>query len=213
MNNKRCPECGSSVVIEKKKNISVTEPFAGRDNIEILENVCSLCGSRGDFFDQNESLIDKTVKNLKQKSVENILDYFIDNKMSMSSIERALEIPQRTFTKWKNKTIRTSSAGIALLRFIRLFPWLLEVAENKYDYKKAENIQINDAIKKFLNKASYSNLQEGHRQNFESTVHKFAFNAGGTFLNNLNIENEYESFGVPRKENDEEKSFAECLSA
>jgi DNA-binding transcriptional regulator YiaG len=136
MNKQRCPACGSIDIIDEK------------DNIEIHENICSMCGTRGDFFNQNEPLIDETIKKLKQKSIENILNYFIDNKISMSSIERALEIPQRTLTKWKNRTNVPSSAGIALVRFIKLFPWLLEVAENKYDYSEAQKIHINEAIQK-----------------------------------------------------------------
>jgi len=150
MNKQRCPACGSIDIIDEKKSILIKEPFGGQNNIEIHENICSLCGSRGDFFNQNETLIDETIKKLKQKSIENILNYFIDSKMSMSSIERALEIPQRTLTKWKNRTNVPSSAGIALMRFIKLFPWLLEVAENKYDYNESQKIHINAAIQKLL---------------------------------------------------------------
>ena len=150
MNKQRCPACGSIGIIDEKKSILIKEPFGGQDNIEIHENICSICGSRGDFFNQNETLIDETIKKLKQRSIESILNDFIDSKMSMSSIERALEIPQRTLTKWKNRTNVPSSAGIALMRFIKLFPWLLEVAENKYNYNEAQKIHINAAIQKFL---------------------------------------------------------------
>jgi len=150
MNKQRCPACGSIDIIDEKKNIFIKEPFGGQDIIEIHENICSICGSRGDFFNQNETLIDETIKKLKQRSIESILNDFIDSKMSMSSIERALEIPQRTLTKWKNRTNVPSSAGVALMRFIKLFPWLLEVAENKYDYNEAQKIHINAAIQKLL---------------------------------------------------------------
>ena len=150
MNKQRCPACGSIDIIDEKKNILIKEPFGGQDNIEIHENICSICGSRVDFFNQNESLIDETIKKLKQKSIESILNDFVDSKMSMSSIERALEIPQRTLTKWKNRTNAPSSTGVALMRFIKLFPWLLEVAENKYDYNEAQKIHINAAIQKLL---------------------------------------------------------------
>jgi len=150
MNKQRCPACGSVDITDDKKNILVKEPFGGQENVEIHENICSVCGSRGDFFNQNETLIDETIKKLKQRSIENILNNFIDSKISMSSIERALEIPQRTLTKWKNKTNVPSSAGVALMRFIKLFPWLLEVAENKYNYSEAQKIHIKAAIQKLL---------------------------------------------------------------
>jgi len=163
MNKQRCPACGSIDIIDEKKNILIKEPFGGQDNIEIHENICSMCGSRGDFFNQNEPLIDETIKELKQKSIENILNYLIDSKISMSSIERALEIPQRTLTKWKNRTNVPSSAGTALMRFIKLFPWLLEVAENKYDYSEAQKIHINAAIQKLLPEIDFC------RENFIKT--------------------------------------------
>lgn len=204
MNKKRCPVCGSEEVLEKKETITITEPFAGKDNIEIIENKCLVCESEGDFFDQNENIIEETIKNLKQKCVEDILKYFIDNKVSMSSIERALEIPQRTLAKWKNKRSKTSSAGIALLRFIRLFPWLLEVAENKYDYQKAENIQINNAmqkIQKILDRKSFPDSQDGQGQyfDFELVAQKRITGAGGYSIY-VDTEEEPESFGIERKE-------------
>ena len=149
MNNKKiCPACGSENIYETKKTINIKEPFAGEEKIEITKNICHTCKSQGDFFDQNEDKIENTIKDLKQKSVENILKYFIKNKRSLTSIERSLEIPFRTLAKWKNKITKTSAAGIALLRFIRLFPWLLDVAENKYDPQKAENIMVNNSIVK-----------------------------------------------------------------
>lgn len=146
--NKTCPVCGSDEIYEKKKKHRIKEPFAGEKNIEIIENVCKVCESKGDFFDQNNKVIEENIKELKQRSVENILKYFIENKRSLMSIERVLEIPFRTLAKWKNQITKTSAAGIALLRFIRLFPWLIDVAENRYDPKKAENIMLNNAIEK-----------------------------------------------------------------
>ena len=217
MNKKRCPVCGSEEVLEKKETITITEPFAGEDNIEIIENKCTVCESKGDFFDQNENIIEETIKNLKQKCVEDILKHFIDNKVSMSSIERALEIPQRTLAKWKNKRSKTSSAGIALLRFIRLFPWLLEVAENKYDYQKAENIQISNAIQEIqgiLDKKSFPDSQEGQGQyfDFELVVQKRITGAGeyGIYVD---TEEEPESFGIERKEENSEKKLLVACSA
>jgi len=146
--NKTCPVCGSEDIYEKKEKHIIKEPFVGEESIEIIVNICKTCESKGDFFDHNDKVIEEKIKELKQRSVENILKYFIKNKRSLTSIERALEIPFRTLAKWKNKITKTSAAGIALLRFIRLFPWLLDVAENKYDPQKAENIMINNTIEK-----------------------------------------------------------------
>lgn len=153
MNNgkRTCPVCGSKGIIEEKIKHRIKEPFADEEYIEISENICKTCGAKGDFFNQNDEIIEDKIKELKQKSVENILEYFIKNKLNMSAIERILEIPPRTLARWKNQVTKTSAAGIALLRFICLFPWLLDVAENNYEPKKAEDIMLNHALQKLQN--------------------------------------------------------------
>ncbi|MDO9565120.1 MAG: hypothetical protein Q7J15_00020 [Candidatus Desulfaltia sp.] len=150
MNERKCPACGSSDIRDEIIDTVIKEPFGGEKTVETHEIVCSLCGSRGDFFNENETVVVETIKKLKQKSIVNILKDFSDRKISMSAIERALEIPQRTLTKWKNGNAIPSSTGIALMRFIRLFPWLLEVAERKYDYNEAQRVHINVALQQLL---------------------------------------------------------------
>lgn len=147
-NKKICPICGSDDISKNIKIITLKEPFAEEANIGIIENICHNCGSKGDMFDQNKEKIENTVKDLKQKSVENILNYFIKNKISLTSIEKDLEIPLNTLSKWKNRITETSADGIVLLRFIRLFPWLLEVAENNYDPQKADDIMFKHSLQK-----------------------------------------------------------------
>ncbi|MCP4353876.1 MAG: NUDIX hydrolase [Desulfobacterales bacterium] len=73
----------------------------------------------------------------------------------MASIERALELPQRTLTKWKNGRTKPSATVITLLKFLRIFPWLLEVAENKFDYSTAQKIHIENAVNKLLASLSF----------------------------------------------------------
>jgi DNA-binding transcriptional regulator YiaG len=150
MNERKCPACGASDIRDEIIDTVIKEPFGGEKTVETHEIVCSLCGSRGDFFNENETVVVETIKKLKQKSIVNILKDFSDHKISMSAIERALEIPQRTLTKWKNGNAMPSSTGIALMRFIRLFPWLLEVAERKYDYNEAQRVHINAALQRLL---------------------------------------------------------------
>jgi len=218
MNKQRCPACGSIDIIDEKKNILIKEPFGGQDNIEIHENICSVCGSRGDFFNQNETLIDETIKKLKQKSVENILNGFLDNKISMSSIERALEMPQRTLTKWKNRTNTPSSAGIALMRFIKLFPWLLEVAENKYDYNEAQKIHINDAMQKLLPEINFSkedslpDWQKSYYLNYDSS-NESQSNPNIYSIYTKSSQNENELFGVEDQNKEEKKSLTSNIAS
>lgn len=206
--NETCPVCGSDEIYEKKKKYRIKEPFAGEKSIEIIENVCKVCESKGDFFDQNDEVIEENIKELKQRSVENILKHFIENKRSLTSIERVLEIPFRTLAKWKNKRSKTSAAGIALLRFIRLFPWLLDVAENKYDPQKAENLMLENSmylLQKIINTKTYLNTQEGEGENLNIA----------DFSNSLMTTNSFEHMNIIQGgfEKDTEEVIGICLSS
>jgi DNA-binding transcriptional regulator YiaG len=153
--NNICPVCGSDKIERITKEHTISEPFGGTKNISISEVECKACGSTGDFFNENDSIIDSSIKELKQKSINNILNDFSENKISMSAIERALDIPQRTLAKWRSGSSSPTATGVALMRFIRLFPWLLDVAENKYDYDYAQKICINSGIQKLLSCISF----------------------------------------------------------
>ena len=155
MAERKCPACGSTDIKDEGVNITLKEPFGGQDIVEIHEIVCSLCGSRGDFFNENDISLSDAHKKLEQKSIENILNDFAHNKVSMSAMERALGLPQRTLTKWKNRNSAPSSTGLALMRLIRLFPWLLDVAEMKYDYNEAQKIHIKAAVQQLLSVVSF----------------------------------------------------------
>lgn len=155
MDTRTCPVCGSEGVKAHKKNEYLQEPFGGQKAVELKEYSCPVCESTGDLFNENDEIIERTQNELKFQSVKNILDEFQRNKISMSALERALSIPQRTLTKWKNGNAKASATGVTLLRFIRLFPWLVDVAENKYDYDTAQKIHIQSAVQKLLSKVDF----------------------------------------------------------
>lgn len=156
MDNHICPVCGESEISKSQNEEIVKEPFGGQKEIRLTEYTCETCGSTGDFFNENESLMQDCLSVLKSDAVTNILNDFSANKISLSSMERALELPQRTLTKWKNKASKPSSTGVALLKFLRVFPWLLDVAENKYDYSTAQKIHMTIAFKEMLKHMSFN---------------------------------------------------------
>lgn len=155
MKNKTCPICGENTLKQIDSEQIITEPFGGQKILKVKEYYCETCESKGDFFDENEDNIKKNIIELKNRAVNNILENFRKNKISLSAIERALELPQRTLTRWKNLATKPSSTGIALLKFLRIFPWLLEVAENKYNYSIAQKIHMNAAFQKMLNQMNF----------------------------------------------------------
>ncbi len=151
MSNKVCPACGADTLTLRKEVQVLKESFGGQKEVPINEYYCSKCESTGDFFNENEEIIETNIESLKEQSIKNILNYFSDFKISMSAIERALSLPQRTLTKWKNGVTKPSSTGLVLMKYLRTFPWLLDVAENNFDYDIAQKIYMKTAIQKFLN--------------------------------------------------------------
>ncbi|NOQ45082.1 MAG: hypothetical protein GQ559_00135 [Desulfobulbaceae bacterium] len=159
-NEKICPACGNDNIIEDKITHLINEAFGGSKSVELVKDTCELCGTSGDFSSKNDELLEEEINKLKVAAAINILQNFAENGISMSSMERALELPQRTLTKWKSGT-KPSAAGLALLKFLRTFPWLLEVAEHKFDYSVAQRIHINTAIKNLLDHMQFNDSLTG----------------------------------------------------
>lgn len=134
INNIICPACGSHEIIKIETNDFIKEAYSDGESIQLINYTCGDCHSEGDFFNENEEKINRAIVRQNKNAISNILNDFIEQKITLSSIERVLGLPQRTLIKWKNGNNYPSAAGITLLKMIRTFPWLLEVAENQYDY-------------------------------------------------------------------------------
>lgn len=171
MTNLMCPACGNTNLTKKTQKKIIVEPFGGSKEIEIVSYLCPICETEGDFDNENENILNQGLDSLKKKAVENILDDFIENHYNLASIERALEIPQRTLSRWRKGTTKPSAAGNALLKMLRLFPWLLEVAEQKYDYSSAQRIHIGDAFSQVLKHMTF----DGNSAPQQSTTTNFTF--------------------------------------
>lgn len=141
-----CPLCESTDIETQVINKEFFEPFGGSSEASINKHHCEKCGLSGDFLKTNDDIIQGVLDQLKERSAVSILSDFAKYGYNFSSLERALELPQRTLTKWKT-TGKTSAAGLTLLRFLRLFPWLIEVAEKRFDYQEAQRTCINAALK------------------------------------------------------------------
>lgn len=67
-------------------------------------------------------------------------------------IERCLELPFGTFSKWeKRNTKKIPKDGQALLKMINAFPWLIEVADAKFDEFEAKRIMTLNGINMAFN--------------------------------------------------------------
>ena len=145
-----CPACGSTDVQVISKTQRIQESFGIYEDIESVENICQICNTTGDFLDSNTSLITETISKLKVKVAISILESLQSEGKSLASMERALNIPQKTFAKWKNGATNPSATGVTLLKFIKLFPWLLDVADSNFDQQKSHQIMLKAASEKWM---------------------------------------------------------------
>lgn len=145
-----CPACGSTAVELSKKTKVISEPYGEPLEVAIDEYTCSACGMQGDFEGNSDEIVEKTLEQAKHNAVYSIIEYFNRNDISMSAFERALDLPQRTLTKWKNGLSNPSATGFALMNIVRTYPWILEVAQSKYDPVIAKKVYISSALNDFL---------------------------------------------------------------
>ena len=188
---KLCPVCGSdkleSIVQEETINGDLGKDLV----IEVPHEKCMDCGFEGDIFGENEKTIEKALSTLNEKYIDEVLNFFIERKVNFAGIERAVGLPQRTLTKWKNGNSSPTAAGIALLKYLRTFPWLIEVAEQKFDFNISQKIFVAEAINMLLKSMAFNgndiekNGYSATAGNFNATV--YANNLYLTQENTFNI--------------------------
>ncbi len=125
-NSVQCPVCGSLDVAITYESRSCSVPFGVSSPLRTELATCRTCGESGDFRNANAAAIKQAIETADQKSIGSILEWLGASGVSMAFIERALRLPTRTVARWKSG--ECSASGIALLRLLRTYPWLLEVA-------------------------------------------------------------------------------------
>jgi transposase-like protein len=150
-----CPICGSTKLERKITKETLKGDMGKSVEYKKIFYRCSDCESEGDFFEENTGTINSALETLKKEYIKSTLDYFIEKKISFSSVERILNLPQRTLTKWKNNTSQPSAASMALLKFLCVFPWLLDIAEHSYDYDTSQKIFLQSAFDIWQRKISF----------------------------------------------------------
>ncbi|SNX59755.1 hypothetical protein SAMN06296273_1189 [Nitrosomonas ureae] len=141
--NTSCPACGSDSI--ETTNIKQMLPIVYGDPAildEVLDK-CLVCGESGDFSGLNDQRITETIDIAKKKSVNDMLHYLSERGLKMTYVERALELPARTIARWKGGEL--SAATLALLRIIRTYPWLIEVADSHFDPSVANGKLLEEA--------------------------------------------------------------------
>lgn len=150
MPERNCPVCGGARLERKIAKKEIADTFGGSAFIDIVEYSCPDCGTEGDLFRENDAIIEKAMTENQRKVAVNVLDDFAAQGFNLASMERILELPQRTLSKWKTGSVEPSAAGTVLLKFVRTFPWLLKVAEANFEKAKSQQIFLMTAFQEMI---------------------------------------------------------------
>ena len=156
----QCPACGSHDIRSEPATRAINLPSGKTEQVPIYQDTCLSCGEVGDFSDRNDALIKAALKQAEVAAVENSIQFLSSLGLTMAYVERVLGLPQRTIMRWKAGEY--SAAAIALLRIVRAYPWLLQVAENHFDERFSQKIVVEQA-------ANILYIASGHPSVFATT--------------------------------------------
>jgi hypothetical protein len=143
---KVCPACGSSNIERISEPEMIQTAYGSQEIIELSYCLCKDCGFEADIDEGNEKLVIKAKKDSERFSVGSMIENLTNGGYSMAYMERALDLPCRTMTRWKAEDNKISASALALLKTIRTYPWILEVSENQFDYNIAMKVLLRSAI-------------------------------------------------------------------
>ena len=125
-----CVVCGLANVNVLEVKRSYAAPFG--PDVEYTNKIaaCPDCGTNIDLSDPD--VFPNAVAESESKSIGMILDYIVSKGFTHAAIERALDLPDRAISNWKCKEA-VSSSSMALLRILRAFPWVIDVADKNFD--------------------------------------------------------------------------------
>ena len=138
-----CPSCGSKklATVMDKKSFPIVYGMPAEWDEKVYH--CLICGERGDFSDNNDELAEKAIDLAKKQSVNTMLDSLVESGIKMAYLERAFELPPRTSSRWKAGA--SSASSIALIRIIRTFPWIVDVADAHFEPRFAAKRLLQEA--------------------------------------------------------------------
>ncbi|GJL79510.1 MAG: hypothetical protein NPINA01_24990 [Nitrospinaceae bacterium] len=155
-----CPECDSTSIKTEKICEAVNVPFGKTGQYEKTFHVCENCGEKGSFSnkisEENHEKYYAALKETNKLSVADISQHLSAQGDSMAHIERSLGLAQRTLSRWKTQGV--SASGMALMRIIRTYPWILNVADENFDEQFANKELVSQAAKVLTRCAQENNI-------------------------------------------------------
>ena len=145
-----CPVCGSNTTHKIQIERKLSGGFGISKHVILAGYACDDCDFSGDFLQENKEVLKMAKEELQSLVMIGILEYFTGQHMSFAGIERALDLPQRTLTKWKYGKTKPSASAIALFKYLRTYPWLLQVADSGFDAEAAQKIHLDIAARDMM---------------------------------------------------------------
>ena len=159
----KCPVCGSNKGHVTSESKSYPVPYGPLTILEEQYTSCDNCGEKVSISDRKYS--EAAITASKWESAKTMITYLCNLGHSCAGIERVLELPQRTLSQWRSSH-EPAAGGLALLRLIRTYPWLLEVAADGYTSFAAKQTLFNAAMKQIGDSLS----AETNCMNFERSA-------------------------------------------
>jgi len=134
-----CSVCGSSNALKSCTERHLPIPYGSPVLVIECIRSCPDCGTEIDETrdDDNKAALENGYK----ESIKSMIDYLCNEGYSLAQLERAHDLPQRTISRWRTSG-DLSSVGTALLRILRTYPWITEVAENHFDEDFSKGILV-----------------------------------------------------------------------
>lgn len=141
-----CPFCGETNI--QKFEQTVAHRLVLGNEFIVPESFYKCTNCESEFADEaeNEKRLSAALVDARKVLSGTLIEKIKVNGLSMAYVERAFELPIRTLNRWKSAG-ETSAASLAFLRLISTYPWLVDVADCKFDQRAAGLILWREALK------------------------------------------------------------------
>lgn len=143
-----CPVCGSKNINRHEKikadHVTLGPEFTYKD----IYYSCNDCKEEIDILGETDQNYQVAQKEAQKIFAQQAIEYINSRGISMALFERVFELPTRTLTRWKEGNF--SSSAMSLLQIVVTFPWIINVAENRFNPELAKRELIYAATNKFF---------------------------------------------------------------
>jgi hypothetical protein len=133
----KCPVCGSTDIESGTEHREYPIGFGEVAKLDVVVNRCRSCQESGDFLAASDPAIEAAIVAAEDRLASKSIDVLAAQGYTMASCERALGLAPRTMGRWKSGHI--SESARVLLKILRTFPWVLEVAKSKFSQSAADH--------------------------------------------------------------------------